>query len=190
VPRDEGVVVQECGAGLVQVRRSPTGLAFAAPPLVRSGAVTPEELAQVVAALRIDAADVVEAAWIDNGPGWIGVRLASAEQVLALRPAPAVEDKLDIGVVGPLPAGSGEAVEVRAFFVDANLNLREDPVTGSLNASVAQWLLGSGVLTAPYTARQGTVLGRTGRPRIEQSDDGRIWVGGPTTTVVRGSVVA
>jgi PhzF family phenazine biosynthesis protein len=194
VPTDVDVVVQECGAGLVRVRRTPEGLSFAAPPMVRSGVVAPEDLARVVDVLGITESDVEDAAWVDNGPGWVAVRLASAEAVLALRPSPVVDAPTFIGAVGPHPAGSDTSIEVRGFFTDQHLTLREDPVTGSLNASIAQWLLRSSasdgpVLAAPYVAAQGTALGRSGRVSITE-DDGVVWVGGATRTAVAGHVDA
>jgi PhzF family phenazine biosynthesis protein len=182
--RSQDAVVQECAAGLVPVRQLNGGLAFAAPPLIRQGPVEDRLVARVAELLRIDRNAVVDANWVDNGPGWIGVLLESADDVLALRPG--VVD-LDIGVVGPSPAGSAEAFEVRAFFpVDGTT--REDPVTGSLNASLAQWLLATGRARAPYTARQGTAMGRAGLVRIEVDDQGRIWTGGGTVTCIRGEV--
>jgi PhzF family phenazine biosynthesis protein len=184
VPSSQGSVVQECDAGLVPIRRLDGGLAFAAPPLIRQGPVDDDLVAHVADVLRIERTAIVDSNWVDNGPGWIGVLLESAEAVLALRPG--VVD-LDIGVVGPLPAGSGEAFEVRAFFpVDGTT--REDPVTGSLNASLAQWLLTTGRARAPYSTRQGTALGRAGRVRIEVDDEGRVWTGGGTVTCIRGHV--
>jgi PhzF family phenazine biosynthesis protein len=179
--RVRDVVVQECAAGLVRVRRTTEGLAFAAPPLIRSGPVDPELLHHLADVLGIDRGAVVDAAWVDNGPGWVGVLLASAEEVLALRPRGV---DLDVGVVGPYPAGSPIAFELRAFFQVAGAAV-EDPVTGSLNASVAQWLLGSGRASAPYVAAQGTAIGRQGRIHVSQDDDGT-WVGGTTTTVLVG----
>jgi predicted PhzF superfamily epimerase YddE/YHI9 len=168
----------------VPIRRLDGGLAFAAPPLVREGPVDEAVVAHVAELLRIDRDAIVDANWVDNGPGWIGVLLESAEAVLAL--GPGVVD-LYVGVVGPHPEGSAEAFEVRAFFpVDGST--REDPVTGSLNASLAQWLLGTGRARAPYTARQGTALGRAGLVRIEVDDVGRIWTGGGTITCIRGDV--
>ncbi len=181
-PRRDGVVVQECGAGLVPVRRGAGTLAFAAPPLLRSGPVAEPDLARVAAILRVDRGAIVDAQWADNGPGWVAVLLASAEEVLALRPGTV---DLDVGVVGPHPAGAPEAFEVRAF-VPADGGTVEDPVTGSLNASLAGWLLATGRASAPYVARQGTALGRTGRVRIERDADGTVWVGGATRTVLRG----
>jgi PhzF family phenazine biosynthesis protein len=178
------VVVQECGAGLINVRRTPDGLAFAAPPLVRSGPVEESLVAHIASLLGVERADVVDAEWADNGPGWVAVMLPSAEAVLALRPG--VID-LEIGVVGAYPEGSPQAFEVRAFFQKDGATT-EDPVTGSLNASLAQWLLRTGRATAPYVASQGTALGRAGRVHVSQDQDGTIWVGGGTITCVSGEV--
>jgi PhzF family phenazine biosynthesis protein len=179
----DGVVVQECGAGLVRVRRGDR-LAFAAPPLLRSGPVDDETVQRVVTQLGIARTEVVEAQWVDNGPGWVAVLLADAEAVLALRPGPV---DLDIGVVGPHPAGSAAAWEVRAFFPKDGSTV-EDPVTGSLNASLAQWLIGSGRAEPSYVAAQGTALGRAGRVHVQRADDGTVWVGGGTVTCVTGDI--
>ena len=180
----DGVVTQECGAGLVAIRRTPDGLAFAAPPLTRSGAVEESLVEHIASVLGIERAEIVDAQWVANGPEWVGVLLASAEAVLALRPG--VVD-LDVGVVGPHPAGAPEAFEVRAFFPKEGSTV-EDPVTGSLNAPLAQWLLDSGRASAPYVASQGAALGRSGRVHISRDADGTIWVGGGTVTCVAGEV--
>ena len=184
IPQRADVIVQECDAGLIELRRIDGALAFAAPPVVRSGPVDDETLQRIVSVLGIRRADVVDAQWADNGPGWVGVLLENAGAVLALRPGPA---DLDIGVAGPYPAGSPEAFEVRAFS-PALGGVGEDPVTGSLNASLAGWLLASGHATAPYVASQGTVLGRRGRVHITRDPGGTIWVGGGTRTGVTGHV--
>ncbi len=183
-PKQPGVIVQECGAGLVQVRQTGEGLAFAAPPLIRSGPVEESLVARVASVLGISRAEIVAAQWADNGPGWVAVLLASADAVLALRPG--VVD-LDVGVVGPHPPGSPEAFEVRAFFPKDGATV-EDPVTGSLNASLAEWLLRTGRARAPYVASQGTALGRAGRVHISRDADGTIWVAGGTVTCVTGEV--
>jgi PhzF family phenazine biosynthesis protein len=190
VPRDAGVVVQECGVGLVPIRGGER-LAFAAPPLIRSGPVEEGRVAQLAGVLGIDRSQVVEAQWIDNGPGWMGVLLADAAAVLSLEPdfsRYAGEGSLDIGVVGPYPPDAACAFEIRALLGDDRGAMLEDPVTGSLNASVAQWLLGSGRATAPYVASQGTRLGRRGRVYVDQDPTGAIWVGGATVTHVTGQV--
>lgn len=183
-PQRADVIVQECDAGLIELRRIDGALAFAAPPVVRSGPVDEETMRRIVSALGVRRADVVDAQWADNGPGWVGVLLENAGAVLALRPGPA---DLDIGVAGPYPAGSPEAFEVRAF-TPALGGVGEDPVTGSLNASLAGWLLTSVHAAAPYVASQGTVLGRRGRVHITRDPAGTIWVGGGTTTGVTGHV--
>ena len=275
VPRRPGVIVQECGAGLVTIRssssprNSPDGspygsassspdgsprnsrLAFAAPPLVRSGPVSAEDLAAACELLGIDPGTpgtpdtpVVDANWVHNGPPWMGVLLRSAEEVLALRPQAANPQDLFVGVVGPHPpgatagtgaesgagtgaesgaesgagartgtgtgtgtgaeaesgaeagteAGTGAGTrtddsdfEVRAFFPKYGA-LAEDPVTGSLNASLGQWLTAASYATAPYTASQGAALGRDGRVLIDQDADGTIWVGGETVTCIQGTI--
>ena len=171
-------------AGLIPIRRDEDGLAFAAPPLVRSGPVEDALVGQIASVLRIDRAAIVDAQWADNGPGWVAVLLESADAVLAVEPGFA---ELDLGLVGPHPDGSPEAFEVRAFFPKDGA-LVEDPVTGSLNASLAEWLLRTGRAQAPYVARQGTVLGRAGRVQLSQDPDGTIWVGGGTLTCVSGQV--
>jgi PhzF family phenazine biosynthesis protein len=176
--------VQECGAGLVPVRRSDAGLCFAAPPPIRSGAVEDQVLARLERMLGVDRAAMTDTQWVDNGPGWVAVLLEDPEQVLALTPS---FDELDVGVVAPYPPGSPEAFEVRAFtYRDGHVE--EDPVTGSLNASLAQWLLATGRATAPYVSRQGTALGRAGRVHVTQDDDGAVWAGGGTVTCIRGEV--
>jgi PhzF family phenazine biosynthesis protein len=191
VPRSGDTIVQECGAGLVPIRRGEHGLAFAAPPLLRTGPVDDALVEQLADVLGIGRGDIVDAQWADNGPGWVAVLLKDADAVLAVEPdftRWTGEGSLDIGLVGPYPPGSECAWEVRAVFSDEQGAMREDPVTGSLNASLAQWLLASGRATAPYVASQGTRLGRRGRPRISQDADGTVWVGGPTLTCITGEV--
>ena len=183
-PARADTIVQECGTGLVPLRRTPDGLAFAAPRLLREGPVDEPTVEHVAALLGIDRAAVVDAQWADNGPGWLAVLLESAEAVLALHPG-AVD--LDVGVAGPYPSGSPEALEVRAF-IPKDGGTVEDPVTGSLNASLAQWLLRTGRVAAPYVARQGTALGREGRVHVSQGGDGTVWVAGGTVTCVAGEV--
>jgi len=183
-PHQPGTVVQECGAGLVPLRTTPDGLAFAAPPLLRDGPVEEDLLGRIAAALRIDRGEIVDASWADNGPGWVAVMLASAEAVLAVRPGMV---DLDLGLVGAYPPGSPAAFEVRAFFPKDGVTT-EDPVTGSLNASLAAWLLDRGYAQAPYVASQGTVLGRAGRVHISRDSGGTIWVAGAAVTCVTGEV--
>lgn len=204
VPRSEHVV-QECGVGLVKLRRGesalPRGaatreaaqrggdalLAFAAPPLIKSGPLDEADVQLIARGLGVARSDVTAHAWCDNGPNWRGVMLQSAEQVLALKPDGAVLAGLDIGVVGPHPAGSDTAYEVRAFF-PGNQGLAEDPVTGSLNAALAQWLIGTGLAPERYVAAQGTAMAREGRVHIERDASGSIWVGGASVTCIDGRV--
>jgi PhzF family phenazine biosynthesis protein len=184
VPRDPSQVVQACGAGLVRIRSGGGELAFAAPPLVRSGPVDEVDLVAIAASIGISREAIVDAQWGDNGPGWVIVLLASAEEVLAVRPGAVA---FDLGIVGLHPAGAASALEVRALYPQGGYVV-EDPVTGSLNASVAGWLIGSGRLAAPYTASQGGAIGRAGRVSISQDPDGTIWTGGRCVTVVSGTV--
>jgi PhzF family phenazine biosynthesis protein len=184
-PRDPGIVVQECPAGLIRVRRAGDGeLAFEEPPLIRAGPVDDEALDHIADVLHLPRAAFVASQWVDNGPGWVAVLLASAAEVLAIEPAFV---DLDLGVVGPHPAGSDVAFEVRAFF-PLNGATVEDLVTGSLNASLAGWLIRSGRASAPWVAAQGAALGRAGRVRITQDEAGMIWTGGASVTCVRGEV--
>ena len=188
VPRRRGLIVQECGSGPVPIRASGSRLAFAAPALVRSGPVAAEHLAAACAILGIDPdTSVVDASWVDNGPPWMAVLLGSADEVLNLRPKTAASHGLFIGAVGPHPPGAAADYEVRAFF-PLRGTLVEDPVTGSLNASLGQWLTAAGHATAPYVASQGAALGRDGRIYVERDADGTIWVGGDTVTCVQGTV--
>jgi PhzF family phenazine biosynthesis protein len=180
-------VVQQCGAGLVRVRTVDGRPAFAGPALVRSGPLEQAVLDEVGAALRLAPGDVLDAAWVDNGPGWLALWLADAQAVLAVRPGPLGERY--VGVVGPRPPGESAQVEVRAFFPTAT-GTAEDPVTGSLNASLATWLAATGRVRLPYVASQGTALGRTGRVYLtaDADDPEVVWVGGATVTVVAGTL--
>ncbi len=211
-PKNE-FIVQECGVGLVKLRRDRDALgerlAFAAPPLITSGPL-PEENVQLIArGLGVARSDILQHAWCHNGPMWRGVMLKSAAQVLALKPDGAILAGLDVGVVGPTAvapespggkvgvegsyAGGAQsadadscAFEVRAFFhIDKGVD--EDPVTGSLNAALAQWLIGAGLAPARYIASQGTALGRAGRVYVEQQG-ADIWIGGHSVTCIEGIV--
>jgi len=186
-PQAAGRVVQECGVGLVPLRRDGERLAFAAPPLIQGGPLDEEEVARIAHGLGLERSDILQHAWCDNGPRWRGLVLRSAEQVLAL-PVPRSETLAgyEIGIVGP-SREPGIAFEVRAFFPGSH-GLIEDPVTGSLNAALAQWLIGAGLAPRQYVARQGTCLGRAGRVHVEQ-DGAAIWVGGSSVTCVAGEVL-
>jgi PhzF family phenazine biosynthesis protein len=184
VPKGEQIL-QECRVGLVRLQRTER-LAFAAPPLIRSGPVDDSDLGRIVRALRIERSDVVDSQWVDNGAGWVAVRLRDADAVLALEPDFAAFGGLDIGVVGLYPDDAPVRAEVRGFAPDAGIP--EDPVTGSLGAGLAQWLSGNGILPPSYVAAQGTALGRAGRVHIDTDADGTIWVGGGTLTTISGAV--
>lgn len=187
VPADASRVVQECGAGLIAIRVEGDELAFRSPPCTRSGAVEPEILQAVIDILGVEDEKIVDAAWVDNGPGWVGVLLDHADTVLSLRPdASGHPGRWDIGVVGAHDPGSDVDIEVRAFFTEGGVPLREDPVTGSLNGTFGEWLLATGRVTLPYVARQGTVMGRDGRVQVSLVDDA-VWVGGRADVIISGS---
>jgi PhzF family phenazine biosynthesis protein len=182
-------LVQQCGIGLVRIRRDQDRLAFAAPPLRRTGPLAPDLLHRIAAGLSLDPAAIAASQWIDNGPPWIGILLRSHAELMSLRPD-ATLSGLFLGVAAPCddmpaPTRDDARFEVRAFLVGASVP--EDPVTGSLNAGLAQWLIGSGLAPPAYVARQGTALGRTGRVHIHQAD-GDTWVGGVATTCIEGTV--
>ena len=187
-------VVQECAVGLVRIRRDGQRLAFAAPPLRRSGPLPEDELMRIAHGLGLQRQDILHHAWCDNGPQWRGVMLASAEKVLALQPNAQILAGMEVGVVAPLeidhltlPSDPREAFEVRAFF-PGNAGLTEDPVTGSLNAALGQWLIGAGLAPAHYVARQGTAMGRAGRVHVQQDAHGQVWVGGASVVCIQGQV--
>lgn len=182
--RSSEEVVQQCGVGLVRIRREGSRLAFAAPPLRHSGPVEPEVLAQIVRSLRIPADAIRASNWVDNGPGWVAVMLGSRDEVLALQPDFMAMRGLELGVVAPWRGGDAQ-FEVRAFV--PSLGVPEDPVTGSLNAGLAQWLIGAGLAPERYVAAQGTALGRSGRVFVEKRSD-TVWIGGDSVVVVSGQV--
>ncbi|NRF69658.1 PhzF family phenazine biosynthesis protein [Aquincola sp. S2] len=184
-PRGEGQVVQQCGAGLVRIRQDGRRLAFAAPPLRRSGPADQPTRARIAQALRLPGAALLRVEWLVNGPQWVAVLLADAQAVLALQPDFVAMQGMDLGVVGPHPAGSECQFEVRAFV--PGLGVQEDPVTGSLNAGIAQWLIGEGLAPERYVAAQGTAIGRAGRVHVHRQGDD-IWIGGDVTPVISGSL--
>jgi len=179
-------VVQECGVGLVKIQRQGTRLAFAAPPLRRGGPLDEADVQMIAKGLGVARSDVLHHAWCNNGPQWRGVMLSSATQVLALTPDAQVLQGLDIGVVGAHTHGDTQ-FEVRAFF-PGNNGLAEDPVTGSLNAAIGQWLIGAGLAPDSYVASQGTCLARAGRVYVHRDEQNQVWVGGESVTCIQGSV--
>jgi PhzF family phenazine biosynthesis protein len=179
-------ITQECSGGLIRVRKQGSQLAFSAPPLVRSGPLEATTLNLIEQGLGLAAGQIRASQWVDNGPGWAGVLLASREEVLAIKPDYAAQQGLNVGVIAPWSGSEAETdVEVRAFIGE---ECAEDAVTGSLNASLGQWLIGVGILSERYTVSQGTAMGRRGRLHIE-SVDGSVWVGGAVQHCISGQVV-
>ncbi|MBU6206343.1 MAG: PhzF family phenazine biosynthesis protein [Alphaproteobacteria bacterium] len=191
-------IVQECGAGLVQIKRDGKRLALAAPPPLRSGPLEDGKIVEICEILGISRSAIVDHQWLDNGPGWAGVLLESAAAVRTIKPQRSLGARIEAGTMGPHgpashieigiigPGDNGADWELRALFTDASGTLIEDPVTGSLNASAAQWLLASGRAKAPYRAVQGTCLGRDGRIYVDQDTDDTIWIGGQCITLFSG----
>lgn len=173
-------IVQQCEIGLVRIRHHAGRFAFAAPRLRHAGLLEPDVLARVVAGLRLEPDAIRASSWVDNGPGWLAVLLGSKEEVLAIRPDYTILSGMRVGVVGPWDGA--KEFEVRAFTGGF-----EDPVTGSLNAGLAQWLIGTGSAPSSYVVSQGSVLGRAGRVHVEK-DESEIWVGGAVTTCIAGTM--
>ncbi|MDI2590964.1 PhzF family phenazine biosynthesis protein [Pseudomonas sp. N3-W] len=187
VPKGEDVV-QECGVGLVRVRRQGAELAFLAPPLLRTGPVEAEVLERVRRGLGLEPGAIVRAQWVDNGAGWLALMLGDRQQVLDLQPDHSQMSGLAVGVIAPWqPERDGDEAqfEVRAFI--SGDGMPEDPATGSLNAGIAQWLLGEGLAPARYAVSQGLTMGRAGRIEVEQVGD-EIWVGGAVVTCISGQL--
>jgi PhzF family phenazine biosynthesis protein len=184
-PRQEGLAVQQCDAGLVPVRVDGERLAFAAPPLTRFEPVDEPLLDRIAAGLGLARSDVLDASWLVNGPEWIGLRLDTADRVLGVQLNPVGLEGLDVGVVGPYPAGADVQFEVRAFIPGGSVP--EDPVTGSLNAGLAHWLMETRQVGPAYVAAQGTAVGAAGRVHVQRRDDG-LWIGGRVAEVIEGTV--
>lgn len=189
--KNDGHLVQECGVGLVTLKSTldengRTQVSFQAPATVNSGEIPSDVLDEIIEALGIQQSEIVAHQVVDNGPGWVCVQLASAEKVLAVDPKFKDGSTFMLGLVGAHPEGSEAAFELRAFA--PRINVYEDPVTGSLNASVAQWLFRSGQVSGQYMAKQGTRVGRQGVIALTQDLDGEVWVGGPTVTCIRGTI--
>lgn len=181
-----GVVVQQCAAGLVEVRQDGERLAFAAPAFTRHGPMDAGEIADAARIAGITADQVVEGVHVANGPQWRLLRLASAEQVLAAVPAARAPIGTDIGLAAPSTA-KGIDWELRAFFANQHGAVVEDPVTGSFNAGVAQHLFGSGLAAGSYVAGQGQRTGADGRVHCRQDGEGRVWIGGRCDMVAQGA---
>lgn len=183
VPKTDGQIAQECAAGLIEIKQEDDLLFFAAPPVIRTGPLEEAFLGRIVKAYGIARDRVVAHQWVDNGPGWAVLQLATAAEVLALEPDLTLIPEAMVGAVGAHPEGAQHAFELRAFAPAANVP--EDPVCGSLNASVAQWLTSIGRAPSRYTVSQGSRLHRAGEISISVEND-TVWVGGATTVCFRG----
>ncbi len=179
-------IVQQCKAGLIRVQRDGKRLAFSAPPLLKTGPLDAGMLAKLARALHVDPADILHHQWVDNGPGWMAVMLGSVDQLMSLAPDFEGLGEVKLGVVAACPPGAEHQFELRAFFTTTHVI--EDPVTGSLNASVAQWLIGAGLAPERYRASQGRAIGRAGNIFVNRDSQGQIWVGGSSVTCVDGTV--
>jgi PhzF family phenazine biosynthesis protein len=185
-PREAARIVQECTAGLVAVRRDGDALSFAAPPLIREGELDEQFLQQIVGVLGVDRDQVIDSQWVDNGPGWAVVRLRTASEVLALEPDLSLLPTAMIGAIGFHPEGREHTLEMRTFA--PGVGVAEDPVCGSMNASVGQWLTSTGATPRAYRVSQGTRVGRAGSVEVSADADGTVWVGGRTVTCIRGTI--
>ncbi|AXE32057.1 phenazine biosynthesis protein PhzF [Chromobacterium phragmitis] len=182
-------IIQECEVGLVKIRRQGKQLAFLAPPLLRSGPVATELVEQVRLGLRLAPGEIAAAQWVDNGAGWLVVMLAKRQQVLDLQPDYPALRGLAVGVIAPCDPQQDDVdaqFEVRAFI--SGDGMPEDPATGSLNAGIAQWLLGAGLAPARYRVSQGLSMGRAGRIEVEQVGD-QVWIGGNAVTCIEGRLI-
>lgn len=186
-PRSPREVVQECGVGLVRIRKDGRRLAFAAPPLRRSGPLEADLIAKIARALGLEPTAIKAGQWADNGPGWAAILLGSRTEVLSLRRDFSLLPGQALGVVAPCDPSRDDtdaAFEVRAFV---GTRPAEDPVTGSLNAGLAQWLIGAGLAPPSYVAAQGTAVGRAGRVHVTR-EGGDIWIGGDVANCIEGTI--
>ena len=185
-PRRGDRVVQECQSGLVAVLRGEGVLSFAAPPMLRTGPIDEAEVDHFAAAFKIDRGCIVDHQWVDNGPGWAVVRLSTAQEVLDLRPDLTLIPQAMVGAIGAYPPGTEHQFEMRTFA--PKVGVAEDPVCGSMNASVGQWLTSGGSVSGSYRVSQGAILGREGSIEITVDAEGTVWVGGATKTIISGTI--
>jgi len=188
-PRRDGVVVQECGVGLIEVRQDGDLLAFAAPPLTGSGPLTEAERVEAARVAGVAEGAIVEAVHVANGPKWQLLRLGSDAEVLAAEPVVKAPPGTDVGLAGPIAGGAADW-ELRAFFANQHGTIVEDPVTGSFNAGVALHLFTSGLAQGSYRAAQGRKTGADGLVECVQAADGRVWIGGRCNTIAQGARLA
>ncbi len=189
-PRRDGVIVQQCPAGLIEIRESDDMLSFKAPPLLSDGPLTADEAAAAARLIGVAPDQIVDAVHADNGPGWVLLRLRSVDEVMAAEIAQRPDGIANLGIFAAYPQGSDADFEVRAFFTHANGSLAEDPVTGSLNAALAQHVFANGLATDSYVARQGRAIGGDGIVFCRQAEDGSAWIGGRTRTVASQALLA
>ncbi|MEV7237886.1 PhzF family phenazine biosynthesis protein [Streptomyces sp. NPDC051020] len=185
-PRNAEHLVQECAAGLITVRRGEDTLSFAAPPRVRAGALDDDYLKRIVAAFGITQERVLAHQWVDNGPGWAVLQLATAEDVLALEPDLALIPDAMVGAIGVCPEESEYAFELRTFAPGAGVP--EDPACGSMNAAVGQWLTSTGAAPSSYRVSQGARVGRAASIEVTADTDGTVWVSGAAVICIRGTI--
>lgn len=190
MPKNAGRIAQECGVGLVEVRRDGERLAFRAPPLINGAALTDAERTEAAAFANVPMEAIVDARHAHNGPEWRMLRLRSAEEVLAAQPLSRAPVGTDIGLVAPAAPGSGAGWEVRAIFADPTGKMVEDPVTGSLNAAIAQHLFADGLASGSYIAAQGRCTGADGRVHCSIDGEGQVWIAGRTDTIATGAALA
>jgi PhzF family phenazine biosynthesis protein len=188
-PRRDGIVVQECGVGLVEVKQDGDLLAFAAPPFTRAGPLSDAERAEAARVAGVAETAIVEAVHVANGPQWQLLRLRSAADVLAAEPVAKAPPGTDVGLAGPIDGGEADW-ELRAFFANQHGAMIEDPVTGSFNAGVALHLFANGLAKGRYRAAQGRRTGADGLVECEQAGDGRVWIGGRCATIADGAHLA
>jgi len=185
VPKNKDIIIQECGVGLIKIRRNGERLSFLAPKLLKTGPLDQTTLNTISKGIGISVEDIAHHQWVDNGAGWCAVMLKTASQVLAIKPNVEYLKTLKLGVIGPHPTDHEHDFEVRAFVIP--FGIHEDPVTGSLNAGIATWLINSGLSKDSYSVSQGTALGRKGKIYIETINN-EIWVGGEVVNCIEGEV--
>lgn len=191
VPKRGDVIIQECGAGLIEIRQDGDLLSFAAPPLVRHEPLNEAELTEALRVTGVSRDAVIEAVHVVNGPKWQLLRLRSAEDVLAAEPAAKAPIGTDVGVAAPTgPSGTDADWELRAFFANQHGAICEDPVTGSFNAGVAMHLFASGLASGSYIAAQGRKTGADGRVHCSIDAAGQVWIGGRCDMIAAGASIA
>ncbi|WP_448100361.1 PhzF family phenazine biosynthesis protein [Luteibacter jiangsuensis] len=178
-------VVQECGIGLVPIRRDGSVLSFRAPPLRSDSPLDAALRERIAVGLGLDADGIADARWVDNGAGWCAVVLRDPERLHRLSPDPAALEGLKVGVVAPCGMASEVAFEVRALVFAGGM--LEDPATGSLNAGIAVWFAQAGRAPDRYLIAQGRALGRDARIHVAR-EGSALWVGGEVAECIEGHI--